>query len=106
MALFHICLKLPLHDSPRILKGVYTCLDYNYNPIGRRILFIKVSDTVSRAEFLKLKGEVKREEELNETEKIYYQYTCQPEDIIRMCSIPVPQMNENDLILEKKILSI
>lgn len=105
IALFNICLKLPMFDNPKYLKGVYTCLDYNYNPIARRILFVKVSDDVSRSEFLKIKGEVKPENDLNEVEKTYFHYTCQQEDVIRMCAIPAPQMNEQDLILEKKILS-
>ncbi len=106
MALFNICLKLPMFDNPKYLKGVYTCLDYNYNPIARRILFVKVSDKISRSEFLKIKGEVKTEDKLNDMEKAYFHYTCQKEDVIRMCAIPAPQMNEQDLILEKKILSI
>lgn len=106
MALFNICLKLPMFDNPKYLKGVYTCLDYNYNPIARRILFVKMSDKVSRSEFLKIKGEVKTEDKLSDIEKAYFHYTCQKEDVICMCAIPAPQMNEQDLILEKKILSI
>lgn len=106
MALFNICLKLPMFDNPKYLKGVYTCLDYNYNPIARRILFVKVSDKISRSEFMKIRGEVKAEDKLSDIEKAYFHYTCQKEDVIRMCAIPAPQMNEQDLILEKKILSI
>ena len=41
-----------------------------------------------------------------EKEKMYYDYTCQAEDIIRMCNIPSPRMTEEDLIVEKKILSL
>ena len=36
----------------------------------------------------------------------YYNYTCQPGDIIRMCNIPSPHMTEEDLTIEKKILSL
>ena len=43
---------------------------------------------------------------LDEKEKAYYDYTCQAEDIIRMCNIPSPRMTEEDLIVEKKILSL
>ena len=82
------------------------CFDYNYNPVARRILFVKHSDSIARDEFLKLKGELKAREVLNEKEMAYYDYTCQPEDIIRMCNIPSPQMTEEDLIIEKKILSM
>lgn len=106
LALFHICLKLPMYDRPPFLRGIYMCFDYNYNPVARRILFVKHSESIARDEFLKLKGELKAREVLNEKEMAYYDYTCQPEDIIRMCNIPSPQMTEEDLIIEKKILSM
>lgn len=38
MALFTIYLQLPMYDFPHMLKGLYLCLDYNRNPIARRIL--------------------------------------------------------------------
>lgn len=104
LALFYICLKIPMYDRPPFLRGIYTCCDYNYNPIARRILFMKVSDSISREEFLKTKGILKSYESLDETEKRYYAYTCQPEDIIRMCNIPSPQMTDHDLETEKKFL--
>lgn len=55
---------------------------------------------------MKLKGEMKMPEVLNDKEKIYYDYTCKTEDIIRMCNIPSPQMTDEDLVIEKKILSM
>lgn len=106
LALFYICLKLPMYDRPPFLRGLYTCFDYNYNPVARRILFVKYSDSTAREEFMKLKGELKAYEVLSPKEQIYYDYTCQPEDIIRMCNIPSPKMSEEDLMIEKKILSI
>ena len=96
----------PMYDHPPFLRGLYLCFDYNYNPVARRILFVKHSDSVARDEFLKLKGELKALEALDEKEKMYYDYTCQAEDIIRMCNIPSPRMTEEDLIVEKKILSL
>ena len=106
LSLFYICLKLPMYDRPPFLRGLYMCFDYNYNPVARRILFVKYSDSIARDEFLKLKGELKAPEVLDEKEKAYYDYTCQAEDIIRMCNIPSPRMTEEDLIVEKKILSL
>lgn len=41
LALFTIYLQLPMYDFPQMLKGLYLCLDYNRNPIARRILFVK-----------------------------------------------------------------
>lgn len=106
LALFNICLKIPMYERPPFMKGVYTCFDYNYNPIARRILFVKHSDSISPEEFAQIKGELKQYEELNEQEKKYYDYTCRPEDIIRTCAIPSPRMTDEDLLLEKKILEL
>lgn len=106
LALFHICLKVPMYDSPPFLCGLYTCFDYNYNPVARRVLFVKYSDSVNREEFLKMKGMLKDFSQLDEKEKVYYEYTCHQEDIIRMCNVPSPQMTERDLIVEKELLAI
>lgn len=54
------------------------CFDYNYNPIARRILFIKHSESIDRNEFLNLKGQLKKQNQLNDKEKIYYDYTVNP----------------------------
>lgn len=106
LALFHICLKLPLYDRPPFLKGVYTCLDYNSNPVARRILLVKHSDCADREAFMTLKGELKTYDSLNDEEKRYFDYTCGAEDIVRMCNIPSPQMTDADLAVEKKILAM
>ena len=106
LALFQICLKLPMYERPPFLRGIYMCFDYNYNPVARRILFVKHSDSIARDEFLKLKGELKAYEVLDEKEQVYYDYTCQEGDIIRMCNIPSPKLTEEDLIVEKKILAM
>lgn len=106
LSLFNICLKLPMYDRPPFLCGMYLCFDYNYNPIARRILLVKQSDSTNREEFMKLKGELKSYESLNEEERIYYDYTCQAGDVIRMYNLPTPQMTTDDLIMEKKITEI
>lgn len=106
LALFNICLKIPMFEHPPFLKGIYTCLDYNYNPVARRILFMKQSEDIDRETFMTMKGELKPFDKLNEKEQKYYDYTCQPEDIVSMCNIPSPKMTEADLALEKIILSM
>lgn len=63
MALFTIYLQLPMYDFPHMLKGLYLCLDYNRNPIARRILFIKHSDSTGMDDFLELKGTIIPKEE-------------------------------------------
>lgn len=106
VALFTIYLQLPMYDFPNLLKGLYLSLDYNRNPIARRILFIKHSNSTSMDDFLELKGRLVSREELTEELMPYYNYTCQEGDCIKTCTVPSPQLNENDLEREKKMLSI
>lgn len=106
MALFTIYLQLPMYDFPHMLKGLYLCLDYNRNPIARRIIFIKHSDSTSMDDFLELKGELVSQNDLTEEQIPYYNYTCQPGDFIKTCSVPSPLLNEKDLEREKKMLEI
>ncbi len=105
LALFNIYLKIPMFDHPPFLRGLYLCFDYNFNPIARRILFVKVSDSIACEDFLKIKGLLKTFDELTEKEKLYYDYTCQKEDYIKTCNVPSPQLSDDDLALEKKLLS-
>ena len=106
LALFTIYLQLPMYDFPHMLKGLYLCLDYNRNPIARRILFIKHSDSTDMDDFLALKGCIIPREELSEELMPYYNYTCQPGDFIKTCNVPSPLLNEKDLEKEKKMLAI
>ena len=105
LALFTIYLQLPMFDYPQMLKGLYLCLDYNRNPIARRIVFVKISDSTCMDDFLELKGELIPKDKLTAEQEIYYNYTCQEGDYIKTCTVPSPQLNENDLIKEKKILN-
>lgn len=104
LALFNICLKIPMFDRPPYLRGLYTCFDYNYNPIARRILFVKVSDSVSAEDFMTMRGCLKHRDELDEKERIYYDYTCGQEDVVRMRDIPSPKMTAEDLTAEKELI--
>lgn len=44
-ALVTIYLQLPHYEFPNMLKGLYLCLDYNHNPIARRIVMVKQLDS-------------------------------------------------------------
>ena len=105
LALFYICLKVPMYDRPPILRGLYICLDYNYNPIARRIVFVRTSDSADLQEFSQSRGAMKAYDELDQTERKYYDYTCTDSDSLRMLNIPSPSMTEDDLALEKELLS-
>ncbi len=106
IALFTIYLQLPMYDFPHMLKGLYLSLDYNRNPIARRILFVKYSDSTSIDDFLELKGRIIPQEELTDELLPYYNYTCQKEDCIKTCSVPSPRLDATDLEREKKLLEI
>ena len=106
MAFINIVLRLQMDGLPPFLKGLYLSLDYNRSPIARRILFVKQGDSTDMEEFLELKGELVPLDKLTELQKKNDDYTCQERDCIRTCMVPSPQLNENDLEREKKILSL
>lgn len=106
LAIFTLYLQLPMYNYPNMLKGLYLSLDYNRNPIARRILLVKQSDSTLTEDFMEYNGEIVLPDKLSEEQKPYYEYTCQAEDFIKTCTVPSPQLNENDLAREKKILAI
>ena len=91
-----------MYDFPKMLKGLYLCLDYNRNPIARRILFVKHSDSTDMDDFLALKGEIIPKEQIPDDLLPYYNYTCQPGDFIKTCTVPSPSLDTQDLEREKK----
>ena len=106
LALFTIYLQLPMYDFPQMLKGLYLCLDYNRNPIARRILFVKQSDSTDMDEFLTLKGEIIPKDKITEDLMPYYDYTCRPGDYIKTCNVPSPSLTTQYLEREKKMLEL
>ena len=105
-AMVTIYLQLPHYEYPNMLKGLYLCLDYNHNPIARRIVMMKQSDSTSINDFLKMEGKIVPRAELTPELEVYYNYTCQKGDYIKTCTVPSPQLNESDLEREKKMLQI
>ncbi len=105
LSLVTIYLQLPMLKNPRQIRGIYMGLDYNHNPVARRILLVKTGDQPDVEQFHQLFSGQKSKEELSEEESAYYEYTCQPGDYIKMCHVPSPQLNPTDLIKEKKMLS-
>lgn len=101
-----ISLQLPLFDRPSVLKGIYLSHDYNHNPIARRIVFIKYSDSTDADEMRKIEAKLVAPSDLTEEQQSYYNYTCCKEDYICsfMCASPEP--NKEDLIKEKLMLKI
>ncbi|WP_293667673.1 hypothetical protein [uncultured Parabacteroides sp.] len=101
-----VYLQIPFFRNPRQLRGLYIGLDYNRNPVARRILLIKESDSTDTEEFLTMKSGLVQKEDFTPEQQAYYDYTCQMGDYIKMCTVPSLQMNETDLIKEKKMLSL
>ncbi len=104
LALVTIYLQLPFYEKAKFLRGIYMTLDYNRNPIARRIIFTKISNEDDMQIFESLEGGILTKENFSPEQQIYYNYTCQSSDYIKMCAIPSPKLNEEDLITEKKIL--
>lgn len=105
-ALVTIYLQLPHYEFPSMLKGLYLCLDYNRNPIARRIVFVKQSDSTSLDEFLQMEGRLVPRSELTPELEPLYNYTCQEGDYIKTCMVPSPKLDITDLEREKKMLSL
>lgn len=105
-AMVTIYLQLPHYEYPTMLKGLYLCLDYNHNPIARRIVLVKQSDNTDFDTFMKMESKLIPESELTPEQEIYYNYTCREGDYIKTCSVPSPKLDETDLEREKKMLKI
>lgn len=101
-----VYLQIPFFRNPQQLRGLYIGLDYNRNPVARRILLIKESDSTDTEEFLTMESGLVQKEDFTPEQQAYYDYTCQTGDYIKMCTVPSLQMNETDLIKEKKMLSL
>ena len=106
LTLVTIYLQIPLFKHPRQLRGLYMGLDYNRNPVARRILFIKESESTDIEEFLTMKSGLIAKEDFSPEQQAYYNYTCQTGDYIKMCTVPSLRMDESDLIKEKKMLAL
>lgn len=105
-ALVTIYLQLPHYEFPTMLKGLYLCLDYNHNPIARRIVLVKQSDSTDIRTFLEMESKLVPKAELTPELEAYYNYTCREGDYIKTCTVPSPKLDETDLEREKKMLTI
>ena len=104
LALVTIYLQLPFYEKAKFLRGIYITLDYNRNPVARRILFVKRDDLPDIPDFSLIEGKLILKEKLGSELTAYYNYVSEVSDIIKMCSIPFPKFNQEDLISEKQIL--
>ena len=95
-----------MFKNPRQLRGLYLGLDYNRNPVARRIVLIKESESTDIEEFLAMKNGLITKEDFTPEQQSYYDYTCQTGDYIKMCTVPSLRMDESDLIKEKKMLAL
>lgn len=106
LILVTLYLQIPMFKTPRQLRGLYLGLDYNRNPVARRILFIKESESTDTEVFLSMKRGLIARKDLTPEQQAYYDYTCQAGDYIKMCTVPSLRMDESDLIKEKKMLAL
>ncbi|MCD8194069.1 MAG: hypothetical protein LUD74_05915, partial [Tannerellaceae bacterium] len=106
LTLVTVYLQLPMFDNPRQLRGLYIGLDYNHNPVARRILLVKQSDNTDITAFKQMESGLLAPDTLTEELQAYYDYTCQPGDFIKMCTVPSLRMDISDLVKEKKLLAL
>lgn len=106
IALKVLYLQLPAIGFPKYIKGIYLDHDYNHNPIARRIVLVREGEELPVEEFEKLSATIIKKDEIDETRMLYYNYTCQNEDLIRSLFVMSPDKNSNDLELEKKMLHL
>lgn len=106
LTLVTVYLQIPMFKNPRQLRGLYLGLDYNRNPVARRIVLIKESESTDIEEFLAMKNGLIAKEDFTPDKQSYYDYTCQTGDYIKMCTVPSLRMDESDLIKEKKMLAL
>lgn len=101
-----VYLQLPIIEYPNYLKGIYLTHDYNRNPIARRVLFVRQGDEIPLEEFGEMRTEVIPKEQLTEEQRAYYDYTCEPGDVIKSLMLVSPDRNIKDLQLEKNMLNL
>ena len=104
MSLTTIYLQLPFLENIQILRGLYLVPDYNKNPIARRIVLVKLSDSYSPEAFAEIEACILPNSELSEEQKLIYNYTCGQSDSIKMCTLPSPKLDFRDLQQEKNLL--
>ena len=102
-SLVTVYLQLPFLEDIRFLKGIYLVPDYNMNPIARRIVLVKRSDTYLPEDFASMEARLILPDELTEEETLIYNYTCGKTDYIKMCTLPSPKLDLRDLQAEKKL---
>lgn len=101
-----IYLQIPFFKRPRQLRGLYIGLDYNRNPVARRIVLIKESESTDLNDFTALPKGLLSKDDLTPEQQACYDYTCQSGDYIKTCTVPSLQMDESDLVKEKRMLAL
>lgn len=104
LSLVSVYLQLPFLEEVDLLKGLYLVLDYNKNPIARRIVFVKQSEEYEPELFVRMPARLIMKGEFSEEEQQIYNYVCGRADLLKMCTLPSPKLDLRDLEAEKKLL--
>lgn len=106
LSLVTVYLQLPFLEEINLLKGLYLVLDYNKNPIARRIVLVRRSARFSADEFQQMEARLIMQHEFTEEEQLLYNYTCGDSDALKMCTLPSPKLDLRDLQQEKILLEL
>ncbi|MCG8307414.1 MAG: hypothetical protein MI975_08475 [Cytophagales bacterium] len=94
----------PFQQVPDFLRGLFLALDYNRQPIARRIILLKTEE-FSNQDYNQVPTTYYTKEEADQQKlSSYFEYLVNKEDALRCISIPAPNYNISDLKIEKTLL--
>lgn len=99
-------IQIPLFHRPRQLRGLYIGMDYNRNPIARRVVLCRQEDCDDTCPLAALPHGLLKPEELDDALRPYYEYAAGRENMLRMCTVPSLRMDASDLQREKQMLDL
>ena len=105
-SLVSVYLQLPFLERIQYLRGLYLVPDYNQNPIARRIVLVKKTEYYDPESFASLEARLIPKAEFTAEEQLFYNYTCEDGDSIKMCTLPSPKLDLRDLQGEKNLLAL
>ncbi len=101
-----VMMQLPFVEDYHIIKGLYLSFDVASNPIARRVVLQKISESTDMETFLSTAPQLIPLDQLSEEQAIFANYACCYEDALRMCSVPSRGGDTEMLKKEKEILAL
>lgn len=98
-------LNRPFVKYPDFIRGVYLGLNYLKQPVGRRMVLRRVSDTINMEHYNNVETEyLNKEPDCDDVENDIIEYLSDRDDIIECLSVPFPSLDTKELLMEKDML--